>query len=341
MKPVPYIFLVAVLLLPVHLFAQSGRNLGPVRILPLDSLRTSDPFVVADEATGTYYMYASGGGGMVTYRKSKDLKMWEGPYVAFKADDRFWGGLTPATWAPEVHKYKGKYYLFVTVTSAEIIERIPNRYDIPRRAMQIMISDRPDGPFIPLGGQSTPLTWASLDGTLWVEDGVPYMIFCHEWLQITDGTMDIITLNNDLSAPAGLPTVLFKASDAAWSKEMTSIGEKTYEKDLPGNVTDGPWLFRTRTGKLGMLWSSWGDRRYALGVAYSQSGKAAGPWVQESRAIYPNNGGHAMMFRTFESKLLLAMHYSDEKSERQVRKPMFLEVDDSGDKLVIGKVYLK
>jgi hypothetical protein len=27
----------------------------------------------------------------------------------------------------------------------------------------------------------------ALDGTLWVEDGVPYMIFCHEWIQITDG----------------------------------------------------------------------------------------------------------------------------------------------------------
>ena len=324
------------------IFAQQARTME-VRTLPLDSLRTSDPFVVADDATKTYYMFSSGGGGMVNYRKSKDLRMWDGPYTAWRGDSSFWAGATPATWAPEVHKYRGKYYLFVTMTTSkeEIIERIPGRYDIPRRGMQILVADTPEGPFIPVGGESTPKEWASLDGTLWVEDGIPYMVFCHEWLQIVDGTMDLVRLNQDLSEPVDKPLVLFKASDAPWSREMLSIGEKTYGLDLPGNVTDGPWLFRTQTGKLGMLWSSWGNSRYALGVAYSESGKIIGPWIQEPTAIYPDNGGHAMMFRTFDGKLLLSMHYSKETTGRQIRRPMFLEVDDSGDKLVIGKVYLK
>lgn len=341
MKVLKYSLLLAALMCSAIVFAQRGREIT-VRTLPLDSLTTSDPFIVADEATQTYYMFATGGGGRVTYRKSKDLRMWEGPYVAFQAEEGLWAGTRPSIWAPEVHKYKGKYYLFATMTGQEIIEKIPGRYDIPRRAMQILVADIPEGPFIPLGGQSTPHDWASLDGTLWVEDGVPYMIFCHEWLQIVDGTMDIVRLKDDLSGTAGEPSVLFKASEGPWSREMLSIGEKTYGLDLPGNVTDGPWLFRTQTGKLGMLWSSWGDRRYALGVAYSESGKVGGPWIQEEKAIYPENGGHAMMFRTFDGKLLLCMHYSlSFDTERQVRRPMFIEVDDSGDKLVLKDVYLK
>ena len=30
-----------------------------------------------------------------------------------------------------------------------------------------------------------------LDGTLWVEDGKPYMIYCHEWVETVDGEMDL------------------------------------------------------------------------------------------------------------------------------------------------------
>jgi len=33
----------------------------------------------------------------------------------------------------------------------------------------------------------------------------------------------------------------------------------------------------TKTGKLGMLWASWGENRYAQGVAYSESGKLLDP----------------------------------------------------------------
>ena len=37
-------------------------------------------------------------------------------------------------------------------------------------------------------------------------------------------------------------------------------------------VTDGPYLFRTGTGRLGMIWTSWIYNVYTQGVAYSESG---------------------------------------------------------------------
>ena len=49
----------------------------------------------------------------------------------------------------------------------------------------------------------------ALDGTLWVEDGIPYMIYCHEWVQIADGSMELVRLTDDLSAPVGNSLTLF------------------------------------------------------------------------------------------------------------------------------------
>jgi hypothetical protein len=165
------------------------------------------------------------------------------------------------------------------------------------------------------------------------------MVYCHEWMQIIDGTMDAIPLKTDLSGPAGKPFTLFRASDAAWVKEMNSLGEITFGMKLPGWVTDGPFLFTTQTGRLGMLWSGWGSNRYAQGVAYSASGKLKGPWIQEKDALVTDNAGHGMLFRTFDGKLLMILHYQSLNPEKPgPRKPMFLEVDDSGDKLkIIGR----
>jgi len=163
------------------------------------------------------------------------------------------------------------------------------------------------------------------------------MIFCHEWLQTIDGTMELVRLPDDLGIPTEQPVTLFKASDAKWSGEMLELGEKTNGLDLGGHVTDGPWIFRTQTGKLGMLWSTWGKKRYSIGVAYSESGSVKGPWIQEEEPLYSDNGGHGMLFRTFEGQLKLCMHIVDELDEYPGRKPVFFDVDISGERLVILK----
>jgi len=110
----------------------------------------------------------------------------------------------------------------------------------------------------------------------------------------------------------------------------------TFGLKIPGWVTDGPELFRTKTGKLGMLWSSWGEGRYLQGVAYSESGKVEGPWIQEEKPLVGNNSGHGMMFTTFEGKRLLIIHHAEGDGPR---KPRLYEIDDSGDKLVLGPRY--
>lgn len=312
-------------------FAQDVYN------VPISSIRCSDPFILPDDTDNTYYMYSTGGRGRVMARASKDLVNWTEPFEVMKFTKDHWAGENAASWAAEVHLYKGKYYLFTTSHTEEVMETLPGRGDIPHRATQIYVSDSPRGPFKDFTNNipHTPWNWAALDGTLWVEDGVPYMVFCHEWLQITDGTMDAVRLPDDLSVPVEKPFKLFSASEAKWSGEMLELGEKTNGKDIGGNVTDGPWLFKTQTGKLGMLWSTWGKERYAIGVAYSESGSVKGPWIQEPQPLFHDNGGHGMMFRTFDGELKLCMHWVDQRDEFPGRRPVIRDLDDSGDKLVL------
>jgi hypothetical protein len=105
----------------------------------------------------------------------------------------------------------------------------------------------------------------------------------------------------------------------------------------PNKVTDGPYLFRTKTGRLGMIWTSWRDDVYTQGVAYSTSGTILGPWVHEPEPITPPNFGHAMLFKTFEGKWLMSVHSHLNRNGRYIRVPCLFEVDLSGDRLVVGK----
>ena len=301
--------------------------------IPRDSIRLSDPFVLADEETSIYYM--TGTGGLLW--KSKDLEKWTGPFEVTKTDPDSWMGKNPMIWAAELHKYKGKYYYFATFTNRGVIIDTVKGNKIERRASHVLVSDKPDGPYVPMDDPTyLPPDKPTLDGTLWVDtDGNPYMIYCHEWLQNWNGTMEKIELKPDLSGSLGEGEVLFRASDSPWSKENNEKGSV-----IPNKVTDGPWLFRTQTGKLGMLWTSWIHNVYAQGVAYSESGRLDGPWIHEEELITPPDYGHGMMFRTFDGRLLMSAHsHMEDKNGRYIRIPHLFEVDDSGNKIKTGNPF--
>jgi hypothetical protein len=296
--------------------------------IDLDSIRLSDPFILADKNSSTYYM--TGTGGMLW--KSKDLQKWTGPFRVVMHDTTSWMGSNPMIWAAELHEYKGRYYYFATFTNREVkIDTFMNNV-IERRACHVLVSDKPDGPYVPLKDSIyLPADMPTLDATLWVEKGTPYMIYCYEWLQNWNGTVEAIELKPDLSGTTGKADVLFRASDSPWSREKDNKG-----KDKPNKVTDGPFVFLTQTGKLGMIWTSWIHDVYIQGVAYSKSGMLKGPWIQEKEPITPSNFGHGMLFRTFEGQLLMAIHSHKNVNGRYVRHPNLFKVDDSGDKIKIG-----
>ena len=301
---------------------------APPRQVRLDDERLRDCCIWPDPATQTYYLVSSsnrrgprGRPAVVAYT-SKDLALWEGPRVIFEIPDDFW--TTRGIWAPEFHAYQGKFYLFVTFDSDQ---RFPEQWRdwLPRvkRGTQVLVGDAPLGPFKPFDAtrSTLPPDMMTLDGTLFVEDGVPYMVFCHEWVQIKDGTVEYVQLTPDLSATVGEPKRLFHGSDAAWSKREDPWG---------CHVTDGPWFHRTKDGKLLMLWSSIGKGGYTTGYATSQSGKLAGPWAQELEPLYAKDGGHPMVFRTFDGRLMLTLH---SPNNSPLTRQRLFELEDTGDGL--------
>lgn len=301
--------------------------------IPLDSIVLSDPFILADTATAMYYM--TGTGGMMW--KSKDLQLWNGPFKVAQTDSNSWMGPRPMIWAAEIHRYKNKYYYFGTFTNRAVTIDTVKGNAIERRACHVLVSDNPDGPYLPMKDSIyLPANMPTLDATLWVDkDGKPYMVYCYEWLQNWNGTVEKIELKPDLSGTIGTGKVLFRASEAPWSREKDENGN-----DRPNKVTDGPYLFLTGTGRLGMIWTSWVYDVYTQGVAYSTSGTLDGAWIQEEAPVTPPNYGHGMLFRTFKGKLLMCLHSHKSINGRYRRKPHLFEADVSGDKLVLGKPYI-
>ena len=308
MKNIKVLFLISFTWLSIQA-VQSQQNIK--KNIPLDSIRLSDPCILTDPETSTYYM--TGTGGMLW--KSQDLKYWEGPYKVAQTDSHSWMGPNPMIWAAELHHYKNKYYYFATFTNKAVIIDVVQGNKIERRASHILVSDRPDGPYRPMKDSIyLPANKPTLDGTFWVDtDGKPYMVYCY--------------------GSIGEGKLLFRSSECPWSRELRD------GKEVPNKVTDGPYLFRTQTGRLGMLWTSWIHNIYTQGVAYSESGTLDGPWIQEPQPITPPNFGHGMLFQTLDGKWLMSVHSHKDINGFYLRIPHLFEVDLSGDKLIVGKMY--
>lgn len=316
------------LLLLLSTLPAIAQHHNRVRTVPLHDIQLSDPCILPDSATHLYYMTGTGG----QLWKSRDLKMWTGPYHVTDIDSTSWMGPRPMIWAAELHPYRGKYYYFATFTNQAVKIDTVRGNVIERRASQVLVSDYADGPYR-LFGDATylPPTRPTLDGTFWVDlDGKPYIVYCGEWLENWNGTMEKIELKPDLSGTVGQPKVLFRAFDSPWSRELTD------GKVGPNKVTDGPYLFRTATGRLGMIWTSWVYNVYTQGVAYSESGTLDGPWIQQPEPITPPDYGHGMLFRDFSGRLLMSVHSHKSVGGRYIRIPHLFEADLSGDRLVIA-----
>ncbi|MEV7660427.1 glycoside hydrolase family 43 protein [Paenarthrobacter sp. NPDC089316] len=266
----------------------------------LEDIQIRDPYVLTLPESQEYLLFGStdkniwtgAATGFDCYRSS-DLEEWEGPIPAFRPDPDFWS--KEQYWAPEVHLYNGRYFMFATFTA-------PGRC----RGTQILSASNPQGPYEPWSdGPVTPEDWECLDGTLHVDqEGAPWLVFCNEWKQVIDGTIAARRLSQDLRSAEGEPTVLFKASDAPWSRAL----DRPSDRDMPSYITDGPFLHRLPSGNLIMLWSSFGDHGYAMGIARSESGTVLGPWTQEQEPLWGADGGHGMIGRKLDGSPFLTLH---------------------------------
>jgi hypothetical protein len=274
-----------------------------------------DPFVLPIKAEQQYYLYGTRGPESWTnaasgldYYTSSDLQNWAGPFPAFRPPTNFWADRN--FWAPEVHVYHGRYTMFASFKAEGVC-----------RGTQILAAESPRGPFLPISeGPVTPRDWECLDGTLFVDaHDQPWIIFCHEWVQVGDGEICAMRLSTDLTSALEPPQVLFHASEASWAQEIISKNRKGY-------VTDGPSLHRLSNGVLIMLWSSFNMGSYTVGIASSTSGDILGPWQQQPEPLYAGDGGHCMVFRAFDGQLYLAFHRPNPSPDE---RPQFVRLRET------------
>ena len=175
------------------------------------------------------------------------------------------------------------------------------------RGTAILVSDAPDGTFVPYSdGALTPSEWDCLDGTLYFEGETPYMVFCHEWTQIGDGTVCAIQLSSDLKTTVGEAFELWSGSDASWKYDLKDAGYDIAVHDK-NYVTDGPDLLLV-DGELIALWSSFTKNGYVVAISRSDNGKITGNWTVDDALFYDKDGGHGMVFETFESQTKFVYH---------------------------------
>lgn len=290
---------------------------GGWAVIANSELQIRDPYVVTCTDNATYYLFGStdpniwGKGTGFDVYVGRDLEHWEGPFPAFRPNEAFWSDEN--YWAPEVYYFNGRFYMFATFKCK----------DNDVRGTAVLVADRVTGPYIDHSkGPVTPTSWQCLDGTLYVDEhGTPWMVFCHEWVQVCDGEVCAERLSPDLSCAEGEPVVLFRASEAPWTTPL-EVRRQT-EGDV--YVTDGPFVYRGQTGTLFLLWASFTENRYALGIAKSLSGSITGPWEHHPEPLFQTDGGHGMLFTDLQGQLRLTLHQPNQTPDE---RPQFFDAKE-------------
>ena len=323
-----------------NVFADSGLPIAPMQLTAegelggetppgpvvkrFDDIHIRDPFILEDK--GIYYLYDSkpdNDGHGVFVRTSRDLSKWSPRRRVMKVPN---GVPCTDVWAPEVHKYKKSYYLFTTVVKQKgAVEIKPMGKDakidqLQPRGTWVFKSNSPLGPFVPVKkGPIPPESQMTLDGTLYVEDGKPYMVYCHEWIQTGNGKMMRVPLSEDLSSFAGEPVEMFNALGGVHGGWV---------------VTDGPFFWKSpQSGKLHMIWSNMVFMHgYCVLVRTSDSGRLEGPW-SNSEILFGENGGHGMIFESSEKnggKLYMSLHQPNDGGRERLN---LFELEERDGKL--------
>ncbi len=285
------------LFMSLHLCAQKTN-------IPSSQIKCRDPFITVDREKGEYYLIISRRGpenARLFAYKSKDLENWDEAGFVYHMPEGY--KCPDDWWAPDTYYYNGKYYCFVTVAN--------HAKGIMRGTTVLRSDNGPLGPYKNIIPDDrlfiTPPGMQCLDASLYIDkDGEPWTLFCVEWNgpNVTDSVGEIWCqrLNKELNGTVGDPIKLFRTADAPWAREANGKAV----------VTDAPFAWRDdKSGHLLMLWSSFAPK-YSIGQAISTSGSVTGPWVHEKTMIFPDNGGHQMVFRDLNGNLKMSFHSPNE-----------------------------
>ncbi len=288
-----------------------------------EDIRIRDPFILPHQ--GFYYLYGTidepKARELYVFR-SRDLENWDEPTVIYTLREDSWA--LGELWAPEVHIFGERFYLFHTMLGKDGI-----------RATEISVADSPCGPFLPISDRpATPAGRGCIDGSLYVEDGRPYMVYSHDWpncyreeMGAYVGEIEAIELSADLTHAVGAPFLLFTSKDAPLSGEHPTHC-RWGGRNIVRYGSDAPFVFQQEDGSLLLLWSPIPDGNYVVLGAVADT--IRGPWRHLDTPIFDGNGGHPMVFRDFDGALRMSIHHPEIYWQE---RPRFLTLEERNGRL--------
>jgi len=289
----------------------------------LSQIRLRDPFILPEN--GVYYLYGSEVVDQKKFMvyKSHDLIEWSEPKVILEANAEF---DYDKFWAPEVHKYKGKYYLFASFET---------------EYTRILECDTPDGIYKPIAPPPVRDGVQHIDGTFYVDKkGQPYIAVSYNkdiykegrWY-IKEASIQALPLSQDLKEPAGELFPLIYGDEYFRSRTRLVFSNLWH-------VTEGPFFYRTDEN-LYLLWSGFSGEHngqqayhtYFQAVAKSDNGEIDGNWVYQDELLYADDGGHGMIFEDFDGNPKLILHQPNGVYNEET--PCIFDIVEKNGKLII------
>ena len=256
-------------------------------------VRGGDPFIHLEN--GMYYLYFSSGDttGLTVYT-STDLKEWlpdQGRDKSGRAYANGNGFGSRLFWAPEMHKYKGKYYLFHSAEEKVTVE----------------VGDSPLGPF--RNPEKKPFfPEGNIDNSFFLDDdGTPYMLYAHF---NAGNEVWICELEKDLLHAK--PETQRKLIRAEEDWEMNRADPRFSNR----SIAEGPCLVK----KDGLYWLTYSshhvmDDNYNVCLATATDVK--GPYVKQGKGpILAPRGkyrctGHHSLFKDKSGTWKIVFHTRD------------------------------
>lgn len=265
-----------------QLLAQQPANDNPL---------LADPTIFFDK--GIYYLYGTSGmadsKGFEVFT-STDQHSWKKEGLALKRGDSYG---TRGFWAPQVFKYKGKYYMAYTANEH----------------IAIAVADHPAGPFKQqvLAPLDAPVK--IIDPFVWVDPSGTVYLF-HVRLQ--NGNR-IFVAEMDPSLTAMRETTLRECINATDQWEDT--------QRVPWKVTEGPTVLKHK-GWYYMIYSANDFRNPDYAIGYAVAKTPTGPWekfkgnpVISSKNTGEKGTGHGDVFLNQKGQMhyVFHTHHSNEK----------------------------
>lgn len=297
------LFLVTALLFLLNL--NSAWAIDPHQNLRInDTIQLADPTIFEDK--GIYYLYGTGSENGILVYESSDLKNWTGPvgkrdgHALIKGES--YG--TKGFWAPQVFKYKGKYYMAYTANEHIAIAQ----------------SDNPLGPFTQKTLKAVSGPGKQIDPYVFIDkDGKIYLY--HVRLQ-EGNRIFVARMKNDLSdIEEGSAIVCLSAASQPWENTANA----------PWPVAEGPTVLHHNKNYY-LFYSANDFRNIDYAVGYAVSASPLGPWKKFdnnpilSRTLTGQNGtGHGDFFTDGPGNLYYVFHTHSSNNQVGKRKTAIIK----------------